>query len=223
MTLRVVGVGLGRTGTNSLKLALEQLLGAPCHHMIEVFAHPAQIPLWTAAAEGNPDWPATFEGYAATVDWPGAAFWRQLVAEYPDAVVLLSKRESADAWWISANRTIFEAFNGEAMPPPPMTAWFETLRGLFAEAGIDPTDETSSKAGYEQHLEAVRAEVPAERLVEWTTGDGWAPLCAALGVAVPDEPFPHVNTTEEFRARFDERVSAGGPEAGDDPLPAPGS
>ena len=88
MSLRVVGVGLGRTGTNSLKLALEHLLGAPCHHMLEVFANPAQIPLWTAAAEGNPDWPATFDGYAATVDWPGAAFWRQLVDEYPDAVVL---------------------------------------------------------------------------------------------------------------------------------------
>jgi hypothetical protein len=191
--------------------------------MVEVFANPAQLPLWTAAAEGDPDWPATFDGYAATVDWPGAAFWRQLVVEYPDAIVLLSKRESADAWWNSANRTIFEAFTGAATPPPPMTAWFETLRGLFVEAGIDPTDETSSKVGYERHLEAVRAEVPAERLVEWTTGDGWGPLCAALGVAVPDDPFPHVNTTEEFRARFDERVSSAAPEAGADDLPAVGS
>ncbi|MGZ4785865.1 MAG: sulfotransferase family protein [Acidimicrobiales bacterium] len=220
MALRVVGVGLGRTGTNSLKLALEQLLDAPCHHMLEVFQHPEQVPLWTKAAEGEPDWPATFDGYAATVDWPGAAFWRELVAEYPDAVVLLSKRESADAWWRSANRTIFEAFNGTTTPPPPMAAWFETLRALFAEAGIDPTDESSAKVGYERHLEAVRAEVPAERLVEWTTGDGWGPLCAALGKAVPDVPFPHVNTTDEFRARFDERVSSGGPEAEGSPLPA---
>jgi hypothetical protein len=214
MTLRVVGVGMGRTGTNSLKLALEQLLGAPCHHMLEVFEHPAQVPLWTAAAAGDPDWPATFDGYAATVDWPGAAFWRQLVAEYPDAVVLLSKRESADAWWRSADRTIFEAFTGASAPPPPMVAWFETLRALFAEEGIDPTDEAASKAGYERHLEAVRAEVPPERLVEWTTGDGWEPLCAALGLAVPDAAFPHVNTTDEFRARFDERVASGGAEPG---------
>ncbi|MGZ4704940.1 MAG: sulfotransferase [Acidimicrobiales bacterium] len=126
----------------------------------------------------------------------------------------------APVWWNSASRTIFEAFNGDALPPPPMTAWFETLRGLLADSGIDPTDEASSKIGYERHLEAVRAEVPAERLVEWTTGDGWAPLCAALGVAVPVEPFPHVNTTEEFRARFDERVASAGAGAGTDAHPA---
>lgn len=220
MSLRVVGVGFGRTGTNSLKLALERLLGAPCHHMLEVFEHPAQIPLWTAAAEGNPDWPSIFEGYAATVDWPGAAFWRQLVTAYPDAMILLSKRESADAWWKSADRTIFEAFNGKSTPPPPLTAWFETLRGLLAQAGVDPTDETTSKIAYERHLEAVRADVPPERLVEWTTGDGWSPLCAALGMAVPDEPFPHVNTTDEFRARFDERVSSRSTEAPDGARPA---
>ena len=217
MGLRVVGVGLGRTGTNSLKLALEQLLGAPCHHMLELFEHPEQIALWTAAAEGNPDWPATFDGYAATVDWPGAAFWRQLVVEYPDAIVLLSKRESADAWWRSANRTIFEIFNGDAQLPPPMTAWFETVRGMLRDAGIDPADEETSKAGYERHLDDVRAAVPAERLVEWTAGDGWEPLCAALGLAVPDEAFPHVNTTDEFRARFDERVASGEPAPGDEP------
>jgi hypothetical protein len=214
MALRVVGVGMGRTGTNSLKLALEQLLDAPCHHMVEVFAQPSQIPLWTAAAAGEADWPAIFDGYTATVDWPGAAFWRQLVTNYPDAVVLLSKRESADAWWTSASRTIFEAFNGVTPPPPPMVGWFETLRGLLAWDGIDPTDEASAKVGYERHLQAVRDEVPAERLVEWTTGDGWAPLCAALGVDVPDEPFPHVNTTDEFRARFEERVGSDPAEAG---------
>ena len=214
MTLRLVGVGIGRTGTNSLKVALERLLDAPCHHMIEVFAQPSQIPLWTAAAAGEPDWPATFDGYAATVDWPGAAFWRELVAEYPDAIVLLSKRESADAWWKSANRTIFEGFNGVTPPPAPMAAWFETMRGLLARDGIDPTNETSAKLGYERHLQAVRDEVPAERLVEWTAGDGWAPLCTALGVGVPDEPFPHVNTTDEFRARFEERVGSDRAEAG---------
>jgi hypothetical protein len=210
MTLRVVGVGIGRTGTNSLKLALEQLLDAPCHHMLEVLGNPEQIPLWTAAAEGRPDWPTTFDGFAATVDWPGAAFWRQLVVEYPDALVLLSKRESADAWWQSAHRTIFEAFTGDAPLPPPIAPWFETVRGLLAEHGIDPADEATSKAGYEQHLVNVRAEVPAERLLEWTPGDGWAPLCAALDLPVPDEPFPHVNTTDEFRARFEERTAGSG-------------
>ncbi len=200
MTLRVVGVGLGRTGTNSLKLALEALLGGRCHHMIEVFEQPEQqIPLWTAAAEGRPDWSRIFENYEATVDWPSAAFWRQLVAEYPSAIVLLSKRENADAWWRSARDTIFMSFNGDAHLPPSLAPWLETVGRLLARQGIDPTDEVTAKGGYERHLDAVRAEVAGDRLIEWTTGDGWGPLCAALDLPVPDDPFPHVNTTEEFR------------------------
>jgi len=46
----------------------------------------------------------------------------------------------------------------------------------------------------------VRATVPPERLVDYTAGDGWEPLCKALGVPVPDAPFPHVNSTADFRA-----------------------
>ena len=203
MALRVVGVGLGRTGTHSLKIALEQLLGAPCHHMIEVIGSSEQMRLWTAAADDRPDWPATFDGYVATVDWPGAGFWRELVAQYPDAVVLLSRRPSADAWWKSADETIFELLRRPVPDDPEMAewkAWFETVPRILARNGVDVSDAAVSKAAYERHLEDVRAEVPSERLVEWTTGDGWAPLCQALGVSEPDEPFPHVNTTEEFQA-----------------------
>jgi hypothetical protein len=205
VALRVVGVGFGRTGTHSLKLALEQLLGAPCHHMVEIFEHPEQIPLWTAAAEGHPDWDRVFEGYAATVDWPGAGFWRQLGDHFPDAVVLLSKRQNADTWWTSASRTIFTMFDrvDTGQPAPPEIApWLDTVRDILARNGVDPADESASKKAYEAHLVAVRAEVPPQRLVEWTTGDGWGPLCAALGVPEPDALFPHVNTTEEFRALF---------------------
>ena len=201
--MRVVGVGLGRTGTHSLKIALEQLLGAPCHHMIEVMGSPEQMRLWTAAADGRPDWPATFNDYVATVDWPGAGFWRALVAQYPDAVVLLSRRPSADAWWKSADETIFELLRRPMPNDPEMAewkAWFETVPRILARNGVDVADAVVSKAAYERHLEDVRAEVPSERLVEWTTGDGWAPLCQALGVPEPAEPFPHVNTTEEFQA-----------------------
>jgi len=204
MTLRVVGVGLGRTGTNSLKLALERLLGGPCHHMIEVIKNPEQqMPLWKAAVAGAPDWPAIFAGYVATVDWPATAFWRPLIDVYPDALVLLSKRESADAWWKSARSTIFSVFNDGAEAPPPdmMEGWIETVHAFFQANGIDPADEATAKAAYARHLEDVRATVPPARLLEWTTGDGWAPLCKALGVAVPDEPFPHVNTTEQFLER----------------------
>ncbi len=199
MALRVVGVGLGRTGTNSLKLALERLLDAPCHHMLEVFADEAQFPLWVEAVDGSPDWDRIYERFAATVDWPGAAFWRELVAANPDAVVLLSRRESADAWWNSAVRTIFAPWNGEDGSLPQEFRF--ALERLVGRNGVDPGDAEVAKAAYEAHLAAVRAEVPADRLVEWTAGDGWGPLCAALGVPVPDEPFPHVNTTDEFRAR----------------------
>jgi len=93
MTLRVVGAGLGRTGTHSLKLALEQLLGGPCYHMSETFGRPDDIPVWHAAANGQmPDWRTFLVDYTAAVDWPACAFWRPLAEEFPDAIVLLSTR-----------------------------------------------------------------------------------------------------------------------------------
>src|SRR5438445_13745946 len=86
MTLRVVGASLGRTGTHSLKIALEQLLGAPCYHMLEVIAHPEYARDWKRAIDGEPvDWEVVMDGYAAAVDWPAAAFWRELAAANPEA------------------------------------------------------------------------------------------------------------------------------------------
>ena len=97
MTLRLVGAGLGRTGTHSLKLALERLTGGRCYHMIEVFGHPEHVPIWTAAMNDEPvDWDALFDGYVASVDWPGGGVWEDILAANPDAVVLLSTRDSAD-------------------------------------------------------------------------------------------------------------------------------
>lgn len=201
MGLQVVGVGFGRTGTNSLKLALERLLGGRCHHMHEVFERPELVGLWTDAAAGRPDWDAIFDGDVATVDWPAAAFWRELVARYPDAPVLLSKRETPQAWWTSARRTIFESLEANDAAPEA-AAWMTTVRGLLESQGVDPSDQARSEAAYERHIAEVRAQVPAGRLVDWTTGDGWGPLCTGLGVPVPDEPFPHVNTAAEFRANL---------------------
>ena len=107
MTIKVVGAGVGRTGTHSLKVALEQLLGGPCYHMFEVMGHPDHIALWQAAADDeDPQWDRIFDGYAATVDWPAASFWREIADHYPDAKVLLSTRPT-DAWWASANQTIW--------------------------------------------------------------------------------------------------------------------
>lgn len=200
MALQVVGAGIGRTGTHSLKIALERLLGGPCYHMLEVIAHPEYVQYWQDAIDGKPvDWDVVMDGYVAGVDWPVGAFWRELADAYPDALVLLSRRSSADAWWKSASRTIFEVSRAENAPPEmqgQMKMAQDMLEKRFTTNWID---ETEAKQAYEQHLQTVRSEVPAERLLEWQPGDGWEPICERLGVAVPDEPFPHVNSTDEFR------------------------
>ena len=203
MALNVVGAGLGRTGTHSLKIALEQLLGAPCYHMVEVFEHPEHVPEWHRAVRGEtPDWEAMFDGYGAAVDWPAGAFYEPLSALYPDAIVLLSMRDDPETWWRSANETIFSALARVggvtgigATPLDEMALDMLSLR--FTK---DWREHDAALAAYERHIAEVRARVPAGRLVEWRPGDGWEPLCTGLGIAVPDTPFPHVNTTAEFRA-----------------------
>jgi Sulfotransferase domain len=205
MALRVVGAGLGRTGTHSLKLAIEQLLGGPCYHMMETFSHPDDIPVWHAAVDGNsPDWSVFLGDYVATVDWPAAAFWRELADANPEAVVLLSSRSSADAWWKSANDTIFQISRREIPPEhrDAMGAQLSMAEDMLTNTfTADWTDETAAKRAYEEHNSQVRAMSDRDRLIDWQPGDGWTPICAALALAVPDEPFPHVNTTSDFRAQ----------------------
>ena len=198
MGLQAVGAGVGRTGTHSLKIGLERLLGGPCHHMIEVFGNPVQIAGWTDAIEGRPvDWSALLADYRSLVDWPGGSFWRELSAANPDALVLLSVR-NADSWYRSASNTIFLGFENL---PPEMQPWMDTVRKMMHERFSDKFDDaTAMTDAFERHNAAVRNEVPATRLLEWTVTDGWDPICERLGLAVPDEPFPVTNTTAEFRA-----------------------
>lgn len=210
MALRVVGAGLGRTGTLSLKTALERLLGGPCYHGSEVFTRPDHVQTWTAAARGEPaDWHALFDGFHATVDWPAAAFWEELSAAYPDAIVLLSTRESVDSWYRSAHETIFQyaPLTGTA---PVLTMFSAVLNARFTP---NAQDADAAKAAYERHNAHVRATAPRDRLVEWTPRDGWGPLCAALGVPVPDEPFPRLNTKEDWDTVLDaDTIAAAGKE-----------
>jgi hypothetical protein len=204
MTLQVVGAGLGRTGTSSLKLALEALLGGPCYHMLELMERDADTPTWEAAVEGRPvDWGELLRDYRATVDWPAAAFWPELLAANPRAKVLLSTRESARAWWESMERTIIVALGTPAPPDDPALAFRRRVTRATLSTRLTPdwSDEQAACAAYERHNAAVRAQVPADQLIEWQPGDGWDPLCAALAVPVPAEPFPHENTTAVFRAR----------------------
>ncbi len=162
MTLRVVGAGLGRTGTHSLKLALEQLLGGPCYHMMETFGRPDDIPVWHAAINGDPpDWSVFLGEYVATVDWPAAAFWRELADGNPDAVVLLSSRSSTDAWWRSANDTIFQISQREIPPEDNIfSAQMAMATDMFTKTfTTNWTDEAEAKRAYDAHNAAVRAAV----------------------------------------------------------------
>jgi Sulfotransferase domain len=195
--LKVVGAGVGRTGTHSLKVALEQLLGGTCHHMVEVFAHPDEVPVWTDAIDGKAiDWAALMQDYTALVDWPGGSFWPELSAANPDALVLLSTRDP-DQWFTSCTNTIF---GGLRMMADGGDQWMAAMLRLFKDRFSDQLDDRDAMvAAYEKHNDAVRAAIPKERLLEWTPSDGWDPICERLAVPIPSEPFPVTNTTKEFR------------------------
>jgi hypothetical protein len=202
MALAVIGAGWGRTGTLSLKLALERLGFGPCYHMIEVFGRPADIPVWERATDGEPvDWDALFAGYRSAVDWPACTFWRELAAHYPEAKVVLTERDAA-GWYRSAMDTILPAVAGTPPAGNPVAA---AQMGMAArlviekELGgrIDDREEVLRR--FALHGAAVRRGLPAERLLVYRCEQGWEPLSRFLGVPVPDEPFPRANTTEEFR------------------------
>jgi hypothetical protein len=199
MTVRVVGAGLGRTGTTSLKLALEQLLDGPCYHMVEVGRRPDDPDVWAAAYDGDlPDWTSFLADFRAAVDWPAAPFWAEMAEAFPDAVILLSERDP-DSWWTSASNTIFRAIETYFGPGAEDNGWTRMMQRMLPAFTPDWRDESAAKAAYLAHNAHVRATAPPDRLVVWTTGAGWAPICEALGLPIPDEPFPHTNTTSEAR------------------------
>lgn len=209
MPIMVIGAGFGRTGTLSLKVALEELGFAKCYHMTSVLERMDDARVWDAAGRGEPvDWDALFAGYRATVDWPGCTFYRELLQRYPDAKVILTVREP-ERWYDSARQTIyfvrhaFPAWTSLAMPRMRVfrrmldrLIWDGTFQGRFEDRGfaIDV---------FNRHNEQVRRDVPADRLLVYEVRAGWEPLCAFLGVPVPaDKPFPHLNDASEFRTRI---------------------
>ncbi|WP_375204687.1 sulfotransferase family protein [Hyphococcus sp.] len=197
MALKVIGAGFGRTGTSSLKLALERLGFGPCYHMSEALLYPGRLDLWMKAADGAPDWDAIFEGYQATVDWPAASYWRELADYYADAKVILSTRDP-EKWFASTQETILSPqmwgmMEGTAFGD--MAA--KTINGLFDHKIHDR--DTLIRV-FKEHEAAVKAAIAPERLLVFEAKEGWAPLCAFLDVAVPDEPYPRVNSKEELQA-----------------------
>ena len=206
MSLKVIGAGLPRTATWSQKLALEQLGLGPCYHMSEALEHPEHWPLWeTAVAGGSVDWGALFQGWAATTDTPGCNFYRELAAFFPDAKVILGVRDE-ERWFASTQNTILSG----------PVAGFHAARGSLGmvEAlgwGTDPRlhDKAWMLNRYRTHNAEVQGAIPAKRLLVYDPADGWEPLCRFLGRPIPAEPFPRVNSTEEFKSMISAREKGG--------------
>lgn len=207
--VQVIGAGFGRTGTASLKQALEDLGFGPCDHMHENFDHPERFARWSEALRrkdvGEPiDWRPLLSDYRAVVDWPGAYFWRELASTHPRAKVILSVRDP-ERWCTSIQSTIFPLLlrlaetGGEPLPGDII------IERTFAR---ETDDRAHCTEVFAAHNQAVREAIGADRLLVFDVKEGWEPLCAFLGVPVPDgEAFPHLNDTQEFqsdeRKRFD--------------------
>jgi sulfotransferase family protein len=219
--MEIIGAGFGRTGTTSLKVALERLGFGPCEHMFDVTRDPDRVRLWLGIADGEPaDWSQVFCGYRATVDWPGAAYWRELTEAFPLAKVVLTVRDP-DRWFDSAVQTIFKfptrchsrlqravfaamsRLNPSSVAVPRMlqaVVVSRVFRGQTLDGG-DGDREFATRL-FREHIEAVKASVPAGRLLVFDVAEGWQPLCAFLGVPVPDGPFPRANDLDTFRRRL---------------------
>jgi hypothetical protein len=201
MALRVIGSGLGRTGTKSLHAALNILGCGPCHHMFEMFAHKEMMPLWIEAGQGRADWDAIFDGYASAVDYPTAAYWREVATHYPDAKVVHTIRDP-DQWFDSTQATIFRS---DGIAAGAMNS--DEVIGEFFRSFIKPPlrDHLHDRAWlieyFRRHTDEVKATIPPERLLVYEVSEGWDPLCRFLGIPVPDEPFPSQNSRAEFIAR----------------------
>ncbi|MBT3535131.1 MAG: sulfotransferase family protein [Rhodospirillaceae bacterium] len=226
MTLKVIGAGFGRTGTLSMKGALELLGLGPCYHMLEVIQRPENADAWYNAAQGRAaqdgaaqgdatqgvatDWEDILRGYHSTVDWPACYFWEPLAARYPDAKVILTVRDE-EAWWQSMSKTILRSFQeSDDVVDPSRLRMRRMTRDLIVEKvfGGILDDRDHVLGAYRRNIEQVTASLPPERLLVFDVAQGWEPLCAFLELPVPDEPFPLTNTTEQFQQRAAERKAA---------------
>ncbi len=205
--LEIIGAGFGRTGTLSLKHALETLGFGPCYHMVEVVQNPPFAASWLDAAEGRPiDIDQMFEGYRSTVDWPACHYWRELATHYPKARILLSVRDP-ERWYESVRETIYRVMTEAPIEtlPPQFATQIKMARKIVLEQtfGGRFDDREHAIGVYLAHNEAVKKAFDADRLLVYEVGSGWGPLCGFLGVSVPGEAFPRVNDRASFGQRFE--------------------
>ena len=205
MALSVIGAGFGRTGTLSIKMALEHLGLGPCHHMVDVFANPEQLPHWQAAADGQPvDWDEVFAGYTAATGWPSAHYWRELADKYPNSRILLSVRP-AEHWWKSFSNTIGTMLEiRSAVSNEYFRSATAMAHKIIAEQtfGSAMNDKTAALFALQKRIDEVRHAIPSERLLIFDVLDGWEPLCKFLNLPVPDSDFPCRNSKNEFLNAF---------------------
>ena len=203
MAIQVFGVGVGRTGTYSLKLAINQLGLGPCHHMEAVLNNmPVQVPLWSAALAERPNWQTIYHGFESAVDWPTAGFFRELIKAYPSAKFVLTQR-NPEHWADSFEATIYKLLAGREQGPPEMRAWLEMVDGVIAKTGFPGgLDRDDLIRAFVTHNEAVKTTIPAGQLLVYEVKEGWAPLCKFLNRRVPAEAFPRTNNRAEFWDRF---------------------
>ena len=203
MALDVIGAGFGRTGTMTLRDALNRLGFGPCYHMSEVINNPHFASYWaTLARGGRMDWEEVFASYHSTVDWPGCTYWRELMQQWPQAKVILSVRDP-HRWHQSVLNTIFSDAHVARFEGPDAHPDFQAMVRRLNQQTFDnrSQDEEYAISIYQAHNEAVMREVPPEKLLVFNPAEGWEPLCQFLGVAVPDEEFPRVNSTKEWQER----------------------
>jgi hypothetical protein len=194
MPLKVIGTGFGRTGTDSMREALNILGFGPCHHMMEVNNNPTQRQRWRALAKGaRPDWESLFEGYASCMDWPSAFYWRELIEAFPHARVIHTDR-SPESWWQSVEGSFLSM---SRVNVDPDSLGEVLIRGKVFGGRMEQRE--SAIAVYEAHRRDVLSTVPPERLLVHALGDGWGPLCRHLGVPAPDHAYPARNSGADFR------------------------
>lgn len=210
--MKVIGAGLPRTGTAALRDALVRLGFGPCYHTSEILDRLDHVGPWLAAYEGEPVPYELFAGYQATADAPSCFFWRALIDEYPQAKVILTVRD-ARSWYQSMLTTLLRRDRFGPSPDPVLAALRELALATFTHVYGPDNDEDRLTALFHRHNAEVRATVPADRLLIYEVADGWAPLCAFLGVPVPEEPFPWRNSSAEWASRVDRRRAVGARQA----------
>jgi hypothetical protein len=199
--LTVIGAGFGRTGTLSLRQALDDLGVGPTYHGEDIVKSLRNISLWRRVAQGRPvAWESIFEGFGAAVDYPICSVWPQLADHYPDAKIVLTTRDP-EAWWRSTRDTIYAART--TLPKYlrrmylPARWYVEVTDHFIWDGSFDGRfdDREYAIKKFEQHIADVKMTADPERLLVFDVAEGWEPLCEFLGVPVPDHPFPRLNDT----------------------------